>query len=190
MIKSKETGPGDLMNSYKIVNYGDDIKLIGVVSDSHIPSRGRHLPPQLFNLFEKVQLILHAGDLVEEYIIDELKAIAPVEAVAGNMDPVQLDKKLGRFKLLCIGQELKIGLLHGDISGRRLDYEHALKLFEPHHPGAVVFGHLHMPVDEKYQGILFFNPGSLIDPRRPGIPSCGLLRISGSNIDSEILYLE
>ncbi len=174
---------------YKTVNNISDIKEIGVVSDTHIPTRGRAVPNSLFDIFETVGLILHAGDLVDEQVLDELKAIAPVEAVAGNMDPVMLQSRLGRLKLIEVGT-VKIGLLHGDVGGPRVDYDQVLQLFHPEKPQVIVFGHLHQPVEEQYKGTLFFNPGSLIDPRRQPRPTCGLLRLDGSAVNSKIIYLD
>ena len=174
---------------YKKAKYSPEIKKIGVVSDTHIPTRGRIIPPGLYDIFETVGLILHAGDLVDEQVLDDFKALAPVEAVAGNMDPVILQSRLGRLKLIEVGA-VKIGLLHGDVSGHRIDYDQVLELFLPDKPQAVVFGHLHQPVEEQYNETLFFNPGSLIDPRRTPHPSCGLLHLDGSEVRSEIIYFD
>ncbi len=177
------------MVQFRTVHYGKEIKEIGVIADTHIPTRGRAMPPDLFRVFEGVQLILHAGDLVDENIIDELKVIAPVEAVAGNMDPVQLQRSLGRLKLVKIGA-VGIGMLHGDMGGRNIKYKQAKDFFKPEDPQAIVFGHLHEPVNSDYQGTLFFNPGSLIEPRRTPKPSCGRLRIRDSEISGEIIYFD
>ncbi len=174
---------------YKKVKYDSDIKIIGVIADTHIPTRGRIIPPGLYGIFEDVGLILHAGDLVDEQVLDEFKVLSPVEAVAGNMDPVMLQSRLGRLKLIEVGS-VKIGLLHGDISGHRINYDQVLELFLPEKPQAVVFGHLHQPVEDYYKETLFFNPGSLIDPRRSPHPSCGLLQLNGSDISSEIIYFD
>lgn len=174
---------------YKKVKYSGDIKKIGVISDTHIPTRGRVIPPDLYDLFEGVGLILHAGDLVDEQVLDEFKALAPVEAVAGNMDPVMLQSRLGRLKLIEVGA-VKMGLLHGDVSGHKIDYDQILQLFLPEKPQAVVFGHLHQPVEEQHNDTLFFNPGSLIDPRRTPYPSCGILHLDGPEIRSEIIYFD
>lgn len=177
---------------YKKAKYRDDVKKIGVISDTHIPARGKVIPSNLYNLFEGVDLILHAGDLVDEQVLDEFNSLAPVEAVAGNMDPVMLHSRLGRLKLIEVGpvKPVKIGLLHGDVSGHKIDYDYLLELFLPEKPDVVVFGHLHQPVEEHYNETLFFNPGSLIDPRRNHYPSCGLLHLDGSAIHSEIIYFE
>ncbi len=174
---------------YKTVNYSSDITEIGVVSDTHIPTRGRAVPNSLFDLFETVGLILHAGDLVDEQVLDELNVIAPVEAVAGNMDPVMLQSRLGRLKLIEVGA-VKIGLLHGDVGGHRVDFDQVLELFYPEQPRVIVFGHLHQPVEEQYKGVLFFNPGSLIDPRREPRPTCGILHLENSSVRSEIIYFD
>ncbi len=176
------------MTQYTTVQYDSTITDIGVISDTHIPARGHHLPPRIYQVFEGVQLILHAGDLVDDKIIDDLKALAPLEAVAGNMDPGHLKNSLGKLKVIRIG-EADIGLMHGDLVGRRIDYEKVLGLFSPESLNAVVFGHLHEPVARTYSGILFFNPGSAVDPRRPAEPSCGRLTVSGSAVEGEIIYL-
>ncbi len=174
---------------FETVEYGSEIKVIGVVSDTHIPSRGRSLPAQLFRLFEKVQLILHAGDIVEEQVIDDLEALAPVEAVAGNMDPIRLRNHLGRYKLIRLG-DVSIGLLHGDFGGRSLNYDRAKAIFRPEKPQAIVFGHIHEPVAKEVKGTLFFNPGSAVDPRRDSQPSCGRLLVDGTGVSAEILSIE
>ncbi|MFO7951728.1 MAG: YfcE family phosphodiesterase [Bacillota bacterium] len=172
----------------KVVTYEQEITEIGVIADTHIPTRGRNIPSRVFELFDEVQLILHAGDLVDEKILVELQALAPVEAVAGNMDSGDLGSRLGRIKLVQL-KDLSIGLLHGDLSGRRIDPGEVLSLFEPYQPQAVVFGHLHEPVCQMHGETLFFNPGSVIDPRRQQ-PSCGCLKIIDGEVKGEIVYLD
>ncbi len=176
------------MTEIKTVHYGSDVKTIGVLADTHIPTRGRFMPPQLFRIFNEVQLILHAGDLVDEQVLIELRALAPVEAVAGNMDPPDLQASLGKIKLVEVGA-IVIALLHGDLAGHRVSFERLKELFEPAKPRVIIFGHLHEPVNEKHDGILFFNPGSAVDPRRAPKPSCGRLQINGFDVRSEIFYL-
>ena len=60
--------------------------LIGVISDTHIPYRATNIPKKVFEEFKDVDLILHAGDIEELSVLDELKKIAPVKAVNGNCD--------------------------------------------------------------------------------------------------------
>lgn len=170
------------------IDYAEDIREIGAVADTHIPTRARSLPPKLFSELQSVELILHAGDLVDQKVISELQALAPVEAVAGNMDPPELQTRLGRFKLIRIGS-ISIGLMHGDHDGRRLNYERAISIFSPVRPDAVVFGHQHVAVLERYNDVLFMNPGSAADPRRSSRRSCGRLTVAGSRLTGEIVYL-
>ncbi len=170
------------------VDYDSKITEIGVISDTHIPARAGYLPQAVFREFNKVQLILHAGDLVEEKVIDELSALAPVEAVAGNMDSYKLKRKLGNLKLIRIGS-ITIGLLHGDIAGRKVKFNQVRKLFNPLQPQAIVFGHLHEPLNEYDDGTLYFNPGSAVDPRRTSRSSIGRLIITGEDISGEIIYI-
>lgn len=171
----------------KRVNYDGSINNIGVISDTHIPSRGRFIPAEVFRAFNGVQLILHAGDLVEERVLEELQVLAPVEAVAGNMDPPRFQKGLGKAKVIKIGA-VSIGLVHGDLIGRRADPEQLAALFRPQKLQAIVFGHLHEPVSLWHHGTLFFNPGSATDPRRGSKAACGRLDICDTAIREEIIY--
>lgn len=163
---------------------------IAVVSDTHIPARAHTLPPRLLELLQGAELILHAGDLVDESVLDELRALAPVEAVAGNMDPYSLHRSLGRRKLVRIGA-VTVGLVHGD-GARSNTFTRALETFSgvKQQPQAIVFGHSHKPLCCRHEGILMFNPGSATDPRRSPQPSCGFLSIEGGNIDGEIIYFQ
>lgn len=61
-------------------------KNIGLISDTHVPARAREIPKEVFVVFENVDFIVHAGDLVDLSVIDELEQLAPVLAVHGNME--------------------------------------------------------------------------------------------------------
>jgi putative phosphoesterase len=160
---------------------------IGVVSDTHIPNRARILPARLFELLDGVEMILHAGDIVETWVLKELTALAPVEAVAGNMDPLELVDRLGRKKILNLAG-FKLGLIHGDHgSVRSKTPQLALEAFSGEDVNCVVFGHSHQPYCQKETGILLFNPGSPTDRRRETRFSCGVLTL-GKEISGQILY--
>jgi len=161
------------------------MKKIGVISDTHIPRRRKNLPPVLWEALAGVDLILHAGDIVEEWVLRDLGTLAPVEAVAGNMDPGNLAEKLLRKKFLELDGK-KIGLIHGD-GFRGTTIQRAQEAFESDHPHCIVFGHSHRPFNETVEGILMFNPGSCTDPRREPRPSYGILYLEDS-IRGEIHY--
>lgn len=161
---------------------------IGVISDSHIPFRAKNLPKFIWEAFVDVDLILHAGDIMDQKVLIDLETIAPVEAVKGNMDMEELGGhfKLPKKKIITVGEK-KIGLVHGDgSSGTTL--ERAQKAFAADQVDCVVFGHSHQPFNEVVDGVLMFNPGSCTDPRREPRPSCGILHVSDI-IRGEILYL-
>ncbi|MBS3983799.1 MAG: metallophosphoesterase [Dethiobacter sp.] len=162
---------------------------IGVISDTHIPARSRQLPPELFTLFAGVELILHAGDVAEEYVLNELAAIAPVEAVAGNMDSRALHNRLGRKRILELAG-YRIGLTHGDEGGtdKQKTPQRVLQSFKEDRVDCIIFGHSHQPYHETIHGILLFNPGSPTDRRCEPRHSCGLLSL-GETITAELLYL-
>jgi uncharacterized protein len=174
----------------KKVNFGGSEMRIGVLSDTHIPNRARQLPPSLFKIFDGVDLILHAGDLVTETVLAELAAIAPVEAVAGNMDPYLLSARLGRQKIINAGG-FNIGLVHGDLGDgydRGRTPQRVLEAFAGENVDCIVFGHSHQTYNREKEGVLLFNPGSPTDPRHSKGPSCGLLTL-GKEIKAEIIYL-
>lgn len=164
------------------------VQRIGVVSDTHIPRRARCLPPELLRRLEGVDQILHAGDLVDESVIFELQALAPVEAVAGNMDPPHLHEQLKRIKLLQTGG-LAIGLIHGD-GMRGSTQQRAEEALANCRPQVIVFGHSHQPLCTYSGDTLMFNPGSCVDPRWAGRPSYGILQVEPSGgVTGEIIYL-
>ncbi len=161
--------------------------LIGVVADTHVPARAFALPPKLFDLFARVELILHAGDLEEESVLEELEMLAPVEAVAGNMDPLSLKRRLGLEKIVCLG-DVSLGLMHGS-SLPRGQVEPILRRFQKWNLQGIVFGHSHIPFCDYRAGVLLLNPGSTADPRAGARPSCALLRVEGQRFHAEILEL-
>ncbi|MBW2248364.1 MAG: metallophosphoesterase family protein, partial [Deltaproteobacteria bacterium] len=55
--------------------------VVGVISDTH-----GILVPAAIKALHGVDLIIHAGDIGNAGIMDELNSIAPVVAVRGNMD--------------------------------------------------------------------------------------------------------
>lgn len=181
---AEETG-----DEHAIVQVGLErgMRRIGVLSDTHVPVRARRLPPELFTRLQGVDLILHAGDLVDESVLLELQSLAPVEAVAGNMDPPHLHERLKRRKLLQ-GGGLQIGLIHGD-GMRRTTRQRAEEAFRDFQPQVIVFGHSHQPVCTYTGNTLLFNPGSCVDPRRAGRPSYGLLHLDSGGVNGEIIYL-
>lgn len=160
---------------------------IGVIADTHIPTRCRAIPDEILKQFKGVDLILHLGDFIDLAVLNDLKKLAPVKAVCGNMDPAAIKKKCPRKLIVKVGK-FKIGLIHdlGSVSTR---LERAREEFNKSKINAVVFAHSHSPVNEKKGGILFFNPGSPTDTIFAPYKSFGFLTLT-DKIEGKIIKLK
>jgi len=136
---------------------------IGVLSDTH-----GLLRPEVALAFAGVDHIHHLGDVGRISILDELRAIAPVTAVRGNIDREGPCADLPETEVVLFhGRYLY--LLH-DLATLHLDPA-AAKF------AAVLYGHSHVPNFTHKRGVLYFNPGSC-GPRRFNLPvTVGLLTI-------------
>src|SRR5674476_150673 len=86
-------------------------KTVGLISDTHVPKRARCIPKRVFEIFQGVDYIIHAGDLVELAVMDELEQIAPVLAVRGNSDGLDVANALPKLNSLKVF-DWKIGVIH------------------------------------------------------------------------------
>jgi hypothetical protein len=157
---------------------------IGVLSDTHVPAIVNTLPPVLFDIFQGVDLILHAGDITSMSVLDELRAIAPVEAVAGNMDDAEVHARLPRKKLLTLGG-FTIGLIHGKY---KIDVQREMIRKEFGAVDLIVYGHSHTPYWGEQDGVLFLNPGSPTDKRYAPYNSVAVLDV-GRELRAEIIKI-
>ena len=178
--------------------------LIGVLSDTHIRRGGkRQLPSRVFEAFNSVDLILHAGDLNTLQVVTDLEFIAPVFAVHGNNDDSEVMQSLVATRRVEV-ENCVIGLAHGDqphdndvrpledTPGNRQTAANALSHFEfEDDVNCVVFGHSHRPLIARRElngrSILLFNPGSPTDKRYGPHYACGLLRVDGKRLDAELI---
>lgn len=157
---------------------------VGVLSDTHVPALVKALPPVIFELFQGVDLILHAGDLVETSVLDELRTIAPVEAVAGNMDDAGVHLKLPAKKIIFLGK-YKVGLIHGKY---KIELQREMIRKEFNDIDLIVYGHSHVPFWGKVDGVYFLNPGSPTDKRHAPYNSVALLEV-GEELKAEIIRI-
>lgn len=160
---------------------------VGVLSDTHLTANGETLGfiAELERTwFADVDLILHAGDLVDADILQAFTR-CPTLAVRGNMDPPA--PNLPDKRIIEIGGA-RIGLMHG--WGGSYDLEdRLLKSFRGETLDVLVYGHSHRPVCHRRNGILLFNPGSAADRRRMPYHSVGLLEI-GDRIEGRIIPID
>ena len=146
---------------------------IALMADTHIPTNLDRLPDKLLSQLADVDAILHAGDIVSNDVLKTLRAIAPTTAVAGNMDPPKVARKLSDQELVRLDGRT-IGLKHGhqpsEIQSHYIgkpydapEMELFFQLMASQLPDAeiIVFGHFHRAVITHWNDILFINPGAL-----------------------------
>ena len=161
--------------------------IIGVISDTHIPTRAKKLPEKLLKSLQSVDLIIHAGDFIEIEVLKTLEKFAKVEAVFGNMDEEQIKIKLPGRKIIPV-EEVKIGLVHGcDIPwdmNRRIPSNFCKEKVD-----CIVYGHTHLARNEEIDGRLYFNPGSPTDQIFSTSNTFGILEIEGKKIKGKIVEI-
>lgn len=156
--------------------------LIGVISDTHIPGRAARLPDDVHRIFEGADLIIHAGDVIERSVLDELSVIAEVVGVRGNCDPLNIGLP-GTLTLAAEG--VLVGVVHD--SGRTEGRRERMRASFPE-CRAVVFGHSHVPLSEDDGSLLLLNPGSACDPRWGSkLRSVALLTVTGQQLSAQIV---
>jgi putative phosphoesterase len=154
----------------------DTTYLVGVISDTH-----GHLSEQAIQALQGVSLIIHAGDLDQIEVLDQLAEIAPVSAVRGNMDYGPRLERLPTTQVNQIG-EAYIYTIH-DLG--KLDLDPAAAGFQ-----VVVYGHYHRPDVKQRNGVLYLNPGSATSPRMNSRKSLALLHFHNGSVKTEFVTLE
>lgn len=152
-----------------------NIHRIGVISDTH-----GLLRPEAIEALRGSEAIIHAGDVGDAAILEELKKIAPVTAIRGNIDTEPWAKTLPQTNVLELSKN-SIYVIHNvkdlDLNPRAAGFS------------AVIFGHTHQPLIESKDGVLFFNPGSA-GPRRFKLPiSVGRLTLKSGLLHAEVIEL-
>ena len=158
-----------------------EVYVVGVIADTH-----GLLRPEVAAAFAGVSLILHAGDVGGPSVLEALAAIAPVEAVFGNVDDPH-DPSLARERVVTIGG-VTIHVSHGHELGRPTPG----LILARYRGDVVIFGHTHKPVIVREGGRIAFNPGAA-GPRRFDLkPSVARLTITAGEppaIDVAIISL-
>lgn len=171
---------------------------VGIISDTHIPSRANALPKEIFEIFQGVDLIIHPGDIENSETISQLEKIAKVIAVQGNMDPKEIKEKLPSAIALEV-YDWKIGILHSPFSswlGSHFNFTQekaAKELAKRENLDILIFGHTHQvflrELNLEGKNLLLINPGSATVPFF-GKPSVAILKINPQDFEPKIIYLE
>ncbi|MEM7077827.1 MAG: metallophosphoesterase family protein [Pseudomonadota bacterium] len=149
--------------------------LVGLISDTH-----RLLRPEALDALSSSDMIIHAGDIGAPEVIDQLREIAPVEAVRGNIDKAAW---ADAYPLVLAFEHAgtSIYVLHNRAD---LDLDPAKAGYD-----VVVSGHSHKPNIETRDGVLYINPGSA-GPRRFSLPICvARLNLGDGQRQAEIIDL-
>lgn len=128
---------------------------IGLLSDTH-----SYLDPKVFDYFEAVDEIWHAGDIGEFDVVDKLQAFKPFRAVYGNIDDQKVRLAFPENELFTVAG-LKVFMTHiGGYPGR---YNARVRqLLDEHQPGLYICGHSHIlkVMPDQKRDLLHINPGA------------------------------
>lgn len=152
--------------------------VIGLISDTH-----GLLRPEVHRALTGVDLILHAGDVCGDDILDELALIAPVEAVYGNCD-YPGDPRLSQSL-----ERLFDGVLVHVSHGHELGRPKPEQLLARYDADVIVYGHTHQQLIHHDGDRLVINPGAAGPRRFDLVPSVALLTIAGGHVDAELIPL-
>lgn len=152
--------------------------LIGLISDTHGLVR-----PEVHAALAGVELILHAGDVGGDEVLEELALIAPVHAVYGNND-APWDHGLVTALDLTLGG-LRVHVSHGHEVGKTTP----ANLAAAYDADVIVYGHTHIQKVTRVDGRLVVNPGAAGARRFKLEPSVGLLKIVDAAAEVEIVEL-
>ena len=151
---------------------GRVVACLGLISDTHMPKRWPSLPAAVFEALRGVDLLLHAGDVGQLWVLDELSVIAPVVAVHGNDETDEAQRELPYQQVIAVGGR-RLFLCHSHIPNReaemasRLDDAWEPKLSrwatQARRAGATIYvlGHLHVPFVVEHDGMWLVNPGAI-----------------------------
>ena len=128
---------------------------IVALSDTHEVTLGS-LPAALGDALTHADLIIHAGDHTAMTLLEELRALGAVVAVAGNMDSTPIKISLPYRQLFTFAGRT-VGVVHG--SGPPWGINERVRGLFPENPDLIIFGHSHVPFAGIVDGSYMVNPG-------------------------------
>ncbi len=174
---------------------------IGLISDTHIPEACPALWPQVFDVFDGVDLILHGGDIHELHVLDELAELAPLYSARGNGEdgsagrPIAGDDPRLRYAWLLDLAGVRVGLTH-DLPmpehPPHLTVERWRTMRFGHHDmDVIVYGDSHVERLDVVGHTLCVNPGSPTYPHNLNtqLGTIGFLDIDGSRVTATLHQL-
>lgn len=151
---------------------------IGLIADTHGTVRAR-----VFDLFQGVDRILLAGDIGDPIVVEDLKIIAPVHAVAGNVDmPCRLSDRLK------IDLDGRLFYLAHKIGSPADPLPEIKNWISSKKPDFVIYGHTHDTAVDGVDGVTFVNPGIAGQRRAHNSPSVGIIELNGESSPKIQIY--
>ncbi len=135
---------------------------LGIISDTHITKNYDNkkltiLINQIKKVFRDVDEIIHAGDICEEFFLNEIKELAPVRCIRGNLDNINGLDFFTKFSV----NRYNIGVIH-------ILPENLEEFVKEHDINILIFGHTHQPLMKVTDfNLLLLNPGSPTKPKAP-----------------------
>ena len=152
--------------------------IIGLISDTHGLVR-----PDVHTALAGVELILHAGDVGDDDILDELGLIAPVQAVRGNTDPVGNPRMPSEIEMTIDGVSIHVS--HGPEVGPPTP----AKLLARYPASVIVYGHTHKQLITQADSRWVVNPGAAGQRRFDLMPSVARMIIDSGKVAIELIDL-
>jgi putative phosphoesterase len=148
-----------------------------LLADTHVPRRARDLPAVVWDEVDRADAVLHAGDWLDESLLDALESRArQLLACWGNNDGPALRRRLPEVARGTLGG-VRFAVAHetGASAGREARMAAAYPDVD-----ALVFGHSHIPWNTTAAtGLRLLNPGSPTDRR--GQPACTYMTLTAED---------
>ena len=146
--------------------------MIALLGDTHLPRGARRLPEACLRVLRRADLILHVGDFTAASILAELRVLAPVAAVHGNVDEPGIREELPE-RTVVEAEGMRIGLVHD--AGARSGRHERLRAWFPD-CDLIAYGHSHVPEIERTGETWVVNPGSPTERRRAPVRTMIVVR--------------
>lgn len=154
---------------------------LAVLADTHLPTRAKVLPDEVWRAVDAADGVVHAGDWVDEATLDALAERTPLLlGCAGNNDGDALHARLPEVATTTV-EGVRVGVVHetGAAAGRERRMDDRFGGLD-----VLVFGHSHIPWDSTTaRGLRLLNPGSPTDRRRQPFRTFGVLVLDAGHAD-------
>lgn len=160
---------------------------LGILSDTH-----GYFHPALEDELAGVDLILHAGDVGTEEVLNRLEALAPTRAVWGNVDGSAVRRRTKEHERFGL-DGLRFWMTH--IAGRPGRWQRGMEeALRSDPPDVFICGHSHILRIERVKNLgnmLFVNPGAAGRQGLHQVKTCVRLYLEeGTLREAEVIHLD